>query len=178
MELVEEYPARLVCNRVLYDGTPVCIRPIRPEDAAMEQEFVRHLSADSRYYRFMQKLRELTPNKLDYFTHIDYDRHMAFVATVTRDGREQEIGVARYVANPDGRSCEFAIVVDDAWQGSGVAGLLMAALMDAARSRGFETMEGLVMASNYKMLKFARQLGFSLRRNGADPQMVRVVRAL
>lgn len=155
-----EYPEYLVRHRVLFDGTPVTIRPIRAEDSGMEQEFVRHLSEDSRYFRFMGSLRELPAKKLKSFTEIDYDRHMAFIATIMQEGKELEIGVARYVAIEPAERCEFAIAVDDAWQGSGVAGLLMISLEDAARERGFKTMWGIVLASNYKMLKFARQLGF------------------
>ena len=125
----------------------------------MEQEFVRHLSDDSRYFRFMGSLRELPLKKLRFFTNIDYQRHMAFVATIAQEGKELEIGTARYVATEDPGNCEFAIAVDDAWQGSGVAGLLMISLENAARGQGFKTMEGIVLASNHKMLKFARQLG-------------------
>jgi acetyltransferase len=144
----------------LFDGTPVTIRPIRPEDSGLEQEFVRHLSDDSRYFRFMGSLRELPPNKLKFFTEIDYDRHMAFVATILREDKEVEIGVARYVATEDPGRCEFAVALDDAWQSTGVAGLLMISLEQAAREHGFKIMEGIVLASNHKMLKFARQLGF------------------
>lgn len=173
-----EYPAHLVRTRHLFDGTEVTVRPIRPQDAGMEQEFVRGLSDDSRYFRFMGQLRELSPRKLQYMTSIDYDRHMALVGTVMRDGKELEIGVARYVAAPNGDSCEFAIAVDDAWQGSGVAGILMAALMEAAREKGLKSMEGFVMASNHKMLKFARQLGFTPHRDIGDCDTVHVVRPL
>lgn len=155
-----EYPQHLVRQRVLFDGTPVTIRPILPQDSGMEQEFVRHLSDDSRYFRFMGWVKELPPKKLKFFTEIDYQRHMAFVATIMREDKEVEIGVARYIATENPGSCEFAVTVDDAWQGTGVAGLLMISLEDAARERGFKTMEGIVLASNRKMLKFARQLGF------------------
>jgi GNAT superfamily N-acetyltransferase len=163
-----------VRQRALSDGTPVTIRPIRPEDSGMEQEFVRHLSEDSRYFRFLGSLRELAPKKLRFFTEIDYERHMAFVATIARDDKEVEIGVARYVATENPGSCEFAVTVDDAWQGTGVAGLLMISLMQSARERGFKTMEGIVLASNRKMLKFARQLGFKSQRNLGDSDTVRI----
>jgi GNAT superfamily N-acetyltransferase len=169
-----EYPEHLVRRRILFDGTPVTIRPIRPEDSGREQEFVRHLSDDSRYFRFMGSMRELPSKKLKFFTEIDYDRHMAFVATITQEDKELEIGVARYVSIETPGSCEFAIAVDDAWQGSGVAGLLMIALERAARERGFNTMVGIVLASNYKMLKFARQLGFSCRHQPGEPDIVHV----
>jgi len=173
-----EYPAELTRTCRLFDGTLLTIRPIRPEDAAMEQAFVRHLSPDSRYYRFMESLRELPPRKLEELTAIDYQRHMGLVGTVSEAGREVEVGVARYVVGTDPRRCEFAIAVDDAWQGRGVAGLLMAPLMEIAKARGIEVMEGLVLASNHKMLKFARQLGFRVQHDPGEWQTVRVVRDL
>ena len=173
-----EYPQHLVQHHFLFDGTPVTIRPVRAEDAAMEQELVRHLSEDSRYFRFMGSVRELSANKLKYFTEIDYARHMAFVATIMREGQEVEIGVARYVATEKAESCEFAITVDDAWQGTGVAGLLMIPLQEAAREHGFRIMEGLVMATNRKMIKFARQLGFSVHHDPGEGDTVRIELAL
>lgn len=144
----------------------------------MEQEFVRHLSDDSRYFRFMGSMRELPSKKLKTFTEIDYDRHMAFVATITQDGKELEIGVARYVATEEPGSCEFAVTVGDDWQGTGVAGLLMISLFDAARERGFKTMEGIVLASNHRMLKFARQLGFRCYHHPGEADTICIERRL
>jgi acetyltransferase len=167
-----DYPQHQVRHRLLRDGTPVTIRPIRAEDSGMEQEFVRHLSDDTRYFRFMGSMRELPSKKLKFFTEIDYQRHMAFVATVTRDGKELEIGAARYVATDEPGHCEFAIVIDDAWQGSGVGGMLMFSLESAACKQGFETMEGIVLAGNHKMLKFARQLGFRCYHNPGEADVV------
>lgn len=175
---MSDYPADLVRTRYLFDGNPVTIRPIRAADATLEQEFVKHLSPDSRYKRFMSTLKELAPGKLKYLTEIDYQRHLALVAIVQRDGQDLEIGVARYVANPTGNSCEFAVAIDDTWQGSGVAGILMLTLIDAAKARGMTSMEGFILAGNDKMLKFARQLGFTLHRDVDDPGMVHAVRPL
>ena len=147
-------------KHLLLKDTDVTIRPICAHDSGMEQEFVRHLSQESRYFRFMASIRELSPKKLKYFTEIDYDRHMAFVATIMREDKELEIGVARYIQNEFLGSCEFGVTVDDAWHGSGLAGLLMTSLEDTARKCGFKTMEGIVLPSNDKMLKFAQKRGF------------------
>jgi len=173
-----DYPQHLVRKHCLFDGTEVVVRPIRPEDARIEQDFVRGLSEDSRYYRFMGQLRELAPRKLQYFTEIDYDQHMALIATVQQEGREVEIGVARYFVATGTPKCEFAVVVDDAWQGTGVAGILMLDLIETARAKGLKAMEGFVLASNHKMLKFCRQLGFELHRDMGDGDTVLVVKAL
>jgi len=168
------YPAHLVRERVLRDGTPVTIRPIRPEDSGMEQAFVRHLSDDSRYFRFMGALRELPAKKLRSFTEIDYRRHMAFIATIKCEAAELEIGAARYVATDEPGHCEFSIVIDDAWQGSGVGGMLMYSLQNAAREQGFKIMDGIVLASNHRMLKFAKQLGFRCYHDPGEAEIVRL----
>ena len=162
----------------LVDGTPVTVLPIRADDAPLEADFVRRLSTDSRYKRFMVTLRELPQTKLKYLTDVDSVHHVALVATVDRAGQEVLVGVVRYVVDPTGMGCEFAVAVDDAWQGSGLAGILMHALMDVARSRGLTRMEGMVLASNRKMLKFTRQLGFSVQRDPNDRETVRVLRTL
>ena len=161
-------------KHLLLKDTDVTIRPIRPEDSGMEQEFIRHLSKESRYFRFMASIWELSPKKLKYFTEIDYNRHMAFVATIMRDHKEVEIGVARYVHTEVPGSCEFGITVDDAWHGSGVAVMLMISLEDTARECGFKTMEGIVLPSNEKMLKFAQKRGFKIHSVPGEEDTVNV----
>lgn len=172
---IHPYPTQLVSQVQLADGTEIVIRPIRPEDAEIEQRFVRSLSPRSRYFRFMQSLRELTPEMLIRFTQIDYDRELAFIAVVDGQGEETEVGVARYTMNPDGVSCEFALVVADAWQRRGIGSRLMHALLAAARERGFQTMEGEVLADNRDMLALVQNLGFSVR-TSTDDSGVRQVR--
>ena len=159
---IHPYPAHLVGAWQPATGPSVTLRPIRPEDAEMEREFVRKLSPESRYFRFMDTLRELTPAMLVRFTQIDYDREMAFVATLPADGAEAEIGVARYVANPDGESCEFAIVIADDWHRKGLGRRLMSQLIDVARARGLRSMIGHVLAENRGMLQLCQGLGFAI----------------
>lgn len=174
----EPAPAALPCTLHLVNGTPVMVRPIRPDDVPLEADFVRHLSTEARYQRFMVTVRELPEKKLHYFTDVDQVRHVALVAAVERCGQQAIVGVVRYIVDPGGSACEFAIAVDDAWQGSGLAGILMHALIDVAHSRGLATMQGFVLASNTRMLKFTRQLGFSQQRHPEDRDTVCVARPL
>ena len=175
---IHPYPARLVSRWSTADGIEVTLRPIRPEDAEMEQQFVRGLSQESRRYRFMDTLRELTPSMLVRFTQIDYDREMAFVATIQHEGRELEVGVCRYITNPDATSCEYAIVLADAWQGRGLGRRMMTQLIAVARRRGLETMIGHVMSSNRAMLDLCQRLGFVISDSDDDPQVRLVTLAL
>ena len=106
------------------------MRPIRPEDAAIEQDFVKNLSDESKYSRFMNTLQELSQSMLIRFTQIDYDREMALIATTADDSSQTiQIGVARYLSQPDGESVEFALVVADHWQKHGIGRKLMGALI-------------------------------------------------
>jgi acetyltransferase len=173
-----DYPHHLIRQVRLRDGTAITLRPIRPEDAALEQAFVRGLSDESRYYRFLDMLRELSPQMLQRLVDVDYRDHMALIALVEEDAGPREIAVARYIVNPDGRSCEFAIVVDDRWQGTGVAGLLMQHLFEAARARGLERMTGDVLATNQRMLRFVHALGFRHEAHPDDPTLMMVTKDL
>lgn len=175
---MQPYPHHLVTTIRLNDGTPVTLRPICAADARMEQQFVRSLSDETRYFRFMDMLRELSPGMLRQMTEIDYHDRMAFIAVVSHAGAETQIAVARYAVLPDGESCEFAIVVGDDWQGKGVGAPLMRLLIESARRRGLKTMIGDVLAGNSRMLQFVAKLGFRAAIDPQDPHQMRVTRDL
>ena len=169
-----DYPAHLARERRLTDGRTVTVRPIRADDEAGEHRFFDHLSDDTKRLRFMKYASSVNDALIHFFTHIDYQSHMAFVC----EYQGQLVGEARYVANPGGRSCEFGVVIADDWHGSGIATLLMEALIAAAQARGFETIEGLVLRRNEVMLSFVRDLGFALEAEPREPAVVRVIRKL
>jgi acetyltransferase len=172
------YPTHLVSNWQLADGTHILIRPIRPEDATLEQAFVRNLSEESRYFRFMDSVQELSESMLVRFTQIDYSREMALIAVKEEHDKEIELGVTRYAINPDGESCEFALVVADSMRGKGLGHKLMIALMDTARSKGLKIMEGEVLKSNASMLKLMKRLSFTIESNPDDDSIKTVRKTL
>lgn len=178
---IHPYPAALISHFDARNGCRITLRPIKPEDAELTQAFVKKLSPQSRYFRFMNAVRELTPAQLVRLTQIDYDREMAFIAVTTDEnsGAEIQIGVARYAINPDGVSCEFAIVLADEWQGQGLAQRLMQTLIATARNHaGLQTMNGDILAENQHMLAFVSRLGFVLSAHPDEPGLKRGVLAL
>ena len=172
------YPIQLVSQWQLSDGTNITIRPIRPEDAELVQAFVRGLSEESKYFRFMSSIQELTETMLVRFTQIDYSTEMALIAVALVQNREIELGVARYAINPDGDSCEFALVVADSFQGKGLGQKLMVVLMEAARSKGLSMIEGEVLSNNHNMLNLMMRLGFAIKTSEDDQSVMRVSLAL
>jgi acetyltransferase len=166
------YPVGLEREWPMKGGDMYRIRPIHPDDADMLQTLVRGLSAESRYFRFVSSMQELPAKMLARYTLIDYDREMALAAVhidkvEQEDGSikevEQIIGVSRYITNPDQTTCEFSLVVSDAYAGQGLGSRLMLAIMDVARTKGLAEIEGLVLANNAGMLRLMRSLGFAVK---------------
>lgn len=144
-------------------GATVAIRTMRPSDREREQQFVRELSEQSRYYRFHSALKELTPYMLERFTHVNYPDEMALIATVPNMEGEKEIGVARYARAPGSDTAEIAVVVADAWQGNGIGTRLLVGLRDLATEAGIRHIEASVLSENARMVDMAKELGFSLK---------------
>jgi acetyltransferase len=153
----------------------------------MLQDLMKHLSSESRYFRFVSSITELPPNMLARFTLIDYDREMALVAvhkqrSANEDGEitetERIVGVSRYITNPDQSSCEFSLVVSDDFNGKGLGSRLMQSIMDVARDKGLAEMDGLVLANNPNMLKLMRSLGFVVKPYPEDPDFKLVTHML
>ncbi len=179
------YPSHLVTECVSSDGRPYTLRPIQPEDGENLQRFVRGLSEQTRYYRFISAISELTPRMLARYTQIDYDREVALVATVPEPddpspGRRGEriIGVVRYLLNPDRDTGEYAVVIADDWQGRGLGSRLMRTIVDVAARRGMRQLIGYVLGNNRPMLTMMQRLGFRVATDPDDPAMRLVIRDL
>jgi acetyltransferase len=99
---------------------------------------------------------------------------MAFIAVEGEGTSEREVGVCRYVALPDGKTCEYAIVVSDDFQARGLGRRMMSRLMEVAASRGLETMFGYVASDNSGMLQLCESLGFAIEPEPDDPHTRRV----
>jgi acetyltransferase len=173
-----EYPAGLERSHTLADGRSVTIRPVRDEDQAAEQVFFDRLGTEARRLRFMKFVRAVNERLVHAFTHIDYESRMAFVCEADAGGAKRIVGEARYAAIPQSKSCDFGIVIADDWHKTGIAGLLMLALIDYARAQGFETMESIVLRDNHDMLRFVRALGFEVRPVPEEATLLQVVKPL
>ena len=167
------YPSRYKQLWPLPGGGEFTLRPIRPDDAQMLQDFVQKLDPESRYMRFVSRSKELSPAMLAQLTLIDYDREMALVATQEVESVDEEgvthtteriIGMSQYVTNPDKSSCEFSIMVGDDFGGKGLGSRLMLSIMEEARDKGLKEIDGLVLANNQTMLALMRKLGFTIQK--------------
>ncbi|MGZ8225684.1 MAG: bifunctional acetate--CoA ligase family protein/GNAT family N-acetyltransferase [Methylococcaceae bacterium] len=175
---IHPYPHELIEHYQLTNGANVTIRPIRPEDAVMEKNFVSRLSERTKYFRYRQALQELTPEMLVRFTQIDYDREMAFVAVTDDENMPRELGVGRYMKNPDGHSVEFALVVADDCQCLGIGSRIMKTLLKTAKDKGLSFFEAEVLVANAPMLSLVKKLGFTIESIADNTEIVRVIKDL
>jgi len=176
---VHPYPRRWVQRLPLASGGDGWLRPIAPDDAQALQDFVRGLSEQARYMRFVSMMRELTPRMLSRYTQLDYHRELALVAVIDAANAQQDpcssiIGLAHYLRNADGQGAEYALVVADAWQAQGLGRQLMSRLIQAAREQGLTYIEGYVLSGNAPMLSLMTSLGLTNDPDPEDPSTRRV----
>jgi acetyltransferase len=175
---IHRYPVHLI-DVVRLAGNRVTIRPTLPQDAELQQEFFRSLSAESRHCRFMTHLNELPETLVERFASIDYCNHLALLAEVFEGGRETMIGEARYVVDErDSESCEFAIAVTDDWQAHGIARALLDRLERQAAASGIRRMVADTLLTNKAMIRLATRTGYAVRASREDATLARLEKSL
>ncbi len=150
----------------LRNGLAVTIRPLRADDREKIADAVRHLDRDSIYTRLFSYRTELTPAGLDRIMAVDPVRDVMLVVTVGAGAEETVIASGRFIAAPgDGapRSGEIAFVVEEDYQGLGIAGRLLRHLADVARAKGVATFEAEVLGQNKAMLAVFAKSGLPMR---------------
>lgn len=133
----------------------VATRTVQPEDDALFRRLWPRLSRDTVYRRFHSPLHALPAETVRRLVTVDHDRREAVAAIV---GGEI-VGVARYDRSPeDPTSAEFAILVEDAWQGMGLGRQLLTELIDLAADRGVTTLTATVQRDNERVIGLIRRL--------------------
>jgi acetyltransferase len=139
-------------------GERVLIRPVRPEDAALYQDFLADVSAEDLRLRFFARIAELSADEGKWLGHLDYRHEMAFIALDEDTGRM--LGLVRLKDELDEETAEFAILVRSRLKGHGVGWLLMQRVIDYAKEKGLRRVYGDVLAENAAMLQMCAELGF------------------
>ena len=158
----------------LRDGRSVTLREVRADDADAMRATLEQLSPYTRHSRFMGSVA-VTPALVERAVHSAARGERALVAVEDSDARVVIVGGARFVTGADPETCEFAVMIAEAWHGAGLASSLMKALIREASACGLARMEGYVLASNTPMLDLARRLGFTIGASEEGPS-VKLVR--
>ena len=155
------YPSDYDFHVVLRDGGLAHIRPIKPSDAPALDAMFHRMGRDSVYQRFFRHKSELTAEELVYFTTVDYEDRMAFVALVG----PTIVAVGRYDRMEDDPTvAEVAFGVEDPHQGRGIGTQLLVHLTNHARHNGVNAFRAFVLGDNYAMMRVFRSSGYRMRR--------------
>ena len=165
---ITPYPSELI-ETLLWQGEPITLRPIRPEDGAQHQAFVEGLEPQDLRMRFFSVRREMPKNELARLSQIDYAREMAFIAVRALPGAgEETLGVVRAVMDPDNIEAEFAIIVRSDLKGTGLGHALTRKMTAYLAGRGTQRLLAYVLQGNHAMQELARSNGFTLRAELSD----------
>ncbi len=145
---------------VLGNGDTVFIRPLTTDDRPALAAFHKRQSADSIYRRYFSPKPELSEKELLHFTDID----MVDRAALAVESHDQFIAWASYERWPGRNEAEAAFMVDDTYQGAGIATLLLEHLAAIARSNGIERFTAEVLGDNRAMLAVFAKAGWPLQR--------------
>ena len=164
--LPQGYPRDWEADVVLRDGSVAQVRPIRPDDVKLLQEFHERQSPESIYLRFFAPLRHLSDREAQRFANVDYRERVALI--VEAGGRM--VGVARYdrLTGPDGPRAEVAFNIADDFQGRGVGSVLLEHLAAIGAEAGVQEFVADVLPQNHKMMAVFTDAGYAVHRRFDD----------
>ena len=164
--IMRPYPESLIKEATLRDGTPITLRPIRPEDEPMWLELLGSCSKESIYHRFRYDFYFDSHEVASQFCFIDYDREIAIVAEHEKeDGNKELIGVGRLIADPDVEIMEYAVLITDKWQKKELGLTLTSYCLEIAKARDIKKLAAETTRDNKPMISVFRKLNFKIRFN-------------
>jgi len=163
---IRPYPVQYVWDWAMKDGSPVTIRPIRPEDEPLMVKFHEKLSDRSVYLRYFGALSLKTRIAHERLVRIcfgDYDRELALVAEVKTPAGPEIIGVGRMNRIQGSTEAEVATLVTDSYQNRGLGAELLRRVIHVAREEGLHAVSAEMMADNVAMQVICKHLGFKVK---------------
>lgn len=165
---IRPYPSEFEGHVRLQDGVEIFLRPIRPEDETSWRAMLGRCSPESLQARFRMVFKEATHEMATRFCFLDYDRELAFVAQETQAGGLPHadapiLGVGRLVTDADRHVAEFAILVEDSWQGRGLGLEIATHCMKVAKDWGVERVVAETRVDEPRMRGILDALGFAMR---------------
>jgi acyl-CoA hydrolase/GNAT superfamily N-acetyltransferase len=157
------YPAKLCTFREFKGGLKVCFRPIKPSDEDKMRLLFYRFSDQSVYYRYFTSIKTMPHKKMQEYVSVNYRLSMSIVSTIEVSGTEKIIAEARYVRTKPDAFADTAFIVDEEYQGKGIASYLFELLIRVAREEGIQGFTADVLASNKAMLKVYEKAPFPVQ---------------
>jgi acetyltransferase len=165
---IRPYPSEYVGEWKMKDGTPVTIRPIRPEDEPLMVEFHHTLSDRTVYLRYFYSLSlsaRTAHERLLRICFAGYDREMVLVVEYrdTESGDRRILGVGRLNKLRAPGEAEVAVLISDKYQNQGLGFELLRRLIQIAKNEKLSRLSSHMLFDNVAMQVISKRLGFQLR---------------
>ena len=161
--VLRPYPEEYVREAKLEDGTPVLLRPIKPEDEPLWKAMLGRCTPETIFSRFRAAVPWSRHEVAVRYCFIDYDREIAIVAELTEGKERRLIGVGRLIADPDHETVEYAVLVSDDYQNLGLGGVLTDYCLEVAKHWGLSRVVAETTPSNERMIALFRSRGYLIR---------------
>jgi acyl-CoA hydrolase/RimJ/RimL family protein N-acetyltransferase len=169
------YPEEAVKEVTLKNGTKVIIRPAKASDVRGLQDIFYHMTPQDVYTRFFTCLKSLSVSKAEHLCNVDYEKEMAFVATIGHLEDEQIIGSSCYVVNPSTNMADVAYMIRPEWKGGGLGSALQQRMVEYAKSKGLRGFTADILSENKAMLTLAKKCGTVTMRHSYGAYEVEMV---
>jgi acetyltransferase len=171
---IRPYPIQYDFQLTLRDGATCHVRPIRPEDEPLMIDFHQRLSDQTVYMRYLELLKldqRIAHERLARVCFVDYKREVVLIAVITRNGKEEIVGVARLAKLHGTNQAEIAILIRDDFQQRGLGKGMIERLLQVALDERLSRLVAYIRPDNIGMQKLATAAGMKLDRTG-DPDFV------
>jgi acetyltransferase len=159
---IRPYPTQYIESWQTKEGTPLTLRPIRPEDENFLLKFHEDLSQETvrqRYLKTTNYQERVAHERLTRICCNDYDREIALVAETNQ---HEIVGIARLTKATGSKDALFALIVKDAWQNKGIGSKLMGKILEIANHEKVTVLAASMLPENFQMQKLLTRLGFSI----------------
>jgi acyl-CoA hydrolase/GNAT superfamily N-acetyltransferase len=157
------YPSNITAKHTFKGGVEVQFRAIKPSDEEGMRRLFYRFSDKAVYYRYFSPIKTMPHAKMQEYVNVDYRRAMAIVGLVGQSGQERVIAEARFVREPHGPYADMAFVVDEEYQGLGIATYLYKMLIRLAKEQGLPGFTASVLATNQSMMKVLDKGGLPVK---------------
>jgi acyl-CoA hydrolase/RimJ/RimL family protein N-acetyltransferase len=153
------YPAEIASRHTFKGGLQVRFRAIKPSDEEEMRRLFYRFSDEAVYYRYFSPIKSMPHAKMQTYVNIDYRDTLSIVGLLGDIGQERIIAEGRFVKDKQLPYAEVAFVVDEQYQGRGIATHIFRMLVTQARQRGLQGLTANVLTSNQSMLKVIEKAG-------------------
>ncbi|MCU0849495.1 MAG: GNAT family N-acetyltransferase [Spirochaetes bacterium] len=158
-----KYPYSLEKTASFKNDLPVKFRPIKPSDEDKMRRLFYQFSDEAKYLRYFSAIRTMSHKEMQRYVNVDYEQDLSIVGIIQERGTERIIAECRYSYYKNENIYETAFIVDEEFQGIGIATFMLDYLLLIAKERGLERLSAYVLARNDKMISIFEKSRISPR---------------